>query len=70
MSNGSGDIIIKGGSVQVEFDDIVYQRDPAYLHRYSNDDRKITRIVITGDMNFDSGDHPDGLRCDITVLCR
>jgi hypothetical protein len=64
MSGGSGDIIIKGGSVELSFEESLYPKtsDPIV---YKNDDRKITRIVITGDISFDSGDHPEGLRCEV-----
>jgi len=64
MSGGSGDIIIKGGSVELSFAESLYPKtgDPIV---YKNDDRKITRILITGDIEFDSGEHPEGLRCEV-----
>ena len=66
MSGGSGDIIIKGGSVELSFAESIYPRtaDPLV---YRNADRKITRIEITGDISFDSGDHPEGLLCEVTA---
>jgi hypothetical protein len=66
MSGGSGDIIIKGGSVELNFAESIYSKtsDPLV---YKNDGRKITRIVITGEISFDSGEHPDGLRCEVTA---
>jgi len=69
MSNGS-DIIIKGGSVEVHFDDDVYEQDPQNPRRYQNEDKKIVRVVITGDISFDSGAKSDGLQCEIVVSCR
>ena len=68
MASGSGDIIIKGGSVDVIFADDLYPRnsqsDPS---SHKNANRKITSVVITGDITFDSGDHPEGLLCEVTV---
>jgi hypothetical protein len=64
MSESGGDIIIKGGSVELIFAESLYPKtgDPIV---YRNDGRKITRIVITGDITFDSGDHPEGLLCEV-----
>ncbi|HVQ37591.1 MAG TPA: hypothetical protein VMS31_08660 [Pyrinomonadaceae bacterium] len=64
MSGGSGDIIIKGGSVELRFDESLYPKtaDPIV---YRNADRKITRVVITGEITFDSGEHTEGLRCEV-----
>jgi len=65
-----GDIIIKGGSVDLEYDESVYQKDPGDPKSHKNANKKITRVVITGDISFDSGDHPGGLRCTITTTCK
>ena len=65
-----GEIIIKGGSVEVEYDGSVYTQDPANPRKHRNGSKKITRVVITGDITFDSGDHPGGLQCEITTTCR
>ncbi len=65
MAEG-GDIIIKGGSVELDFNDDYYPKDT--LRR--NEKQKITRIQITGDVKYDSNDHPEGLHCDITVTCK
>jgi hypothetical protein len=65
MGSGSGDIIIKGGSVEVQFDDGLYPKDPKDPSSHKNENRKITRIVISGDVSFDSGVHPEGLRCEV-----
>jgi hypothetical protein len=69
MANGA-DIIIKGSSVDIDYDEIVYPRDPSDHKKHKNQNKKITRVLITGDINFDSGDHPNGLRCDITAFCK
>ncbi len=72
MSNGS-DIVITGGSVEVQFNG-QYSPDPENGQRYRNADLKIRRVVITGDINYDSdndngGKFPNGLRCVIRVVC-
>jgi hypothetical protein len=69
MANGA-DIIIKGSSVDIDYDEAVYPRDSKEPKKHKNENKKITRVLITGDINFDSGDHPNGLRCDITTFCK
>jgi hypothetical protein len=70
MSDGGGDIIIKGGSVDLLYDESVYEKDPSDPKSHKNSTRKITRVVITGDITYDSGDHPEGLRCTITTTSK
>jgi hypothetical protein len=69
MSNGNGgDILIKSGSVSLDYDEKVY---PPPTHTSS--DMKIMRIVITdasGKISFDSGEHPTGLQATIAVICK
>lgn len=65
-----GEIIIKGGSVEVDFDGSVYTKDPNDPRRHKNAVKKITRVVITGDIQFDSQEHPGGLRCEIKAHCK
>lgn len=65
-----GEIIIKGGSVEVEFDGNTYQTDPVNPRKHKNANKKITRVVITGEIEFDSGDHPNGLTCEVRATCR
>lgn len=60
-----GDIIIKGGSVDLEYDESIYIKDPLDPRSHKNPTRKITRVVISGDISFDSGEFKDGLRCTI-----
>lgn len=68
-ANGT-EIIIKGGSVEVEFDPNTYPQDPSNGRKHRNSSKKITRVVITGDITFDSGDHPSGLTCVIKAICK
>jgi hypothetical protein len=65
-----GIIIIKGGSVDLDYDETVFEKNPADPRSHRNPNRKITRVVITGDISYDSGDHPEGLRCTITTTCK
>jgi hypothetical protein len=69
MANGS-DIIIKGGSVDLNYDESIYQKDSKDPRSHGNKNKKITRVLITGDINYDSEDHPDGVVCDIRISCR
>ena len=68
MPNGS-DIIIRAGSAEVEFDPTVFPSDPSNPKKHKNAGKKITRIVITGDVTFDSGNVPSGLKCEIVAHC-
>ena len=74
MANGTDTIIIRGGSAEVEFNtDTLVAEDlpaphPKSRKNHKNNNKKITRIVITGDVSFDSNPHDDGLRCEITCL--
>ena len=68
MADGA-DIIIKGGSVELVYDETVYPQNPTDRERHSNPNKKITRIVITGDLTYDSGEFPDGVICQINTIC-
>ena len=70
MSDGGGEIIIKGGSVNLQFDESVYKKDPNDPKKHENANRKITNIVIVdenGGERFNSGDNQGGLKWTITV---
>jgi hypothetical protein len=69
MANGE-DIIIRGGSVELEYDDSVYEKNPNDPRKHQNSGKKVTRIVITGDINFDSGNRPEGWKCEVRASCR
>ena len=68
-SDGSGEIIIKGGSCEIHFDDGVLARDPTETKRrkHKHDTLKIKRIVITGNQSFDSNDIPGGFKGEIRI---
>jgi hypothetical protein len=71
MSNpgDGGDIIIKGGSVELDYDETIYQRDPLDPRLHKNATRKLTRVVIDGDISYDSGENKEGFTCTITTTC-
>ena len=71
MSNpgDGGDIIIKGGSVDLDYDQLIYPQDPVQQRSHKNLAKKITRVQITGDITFDSNEVKEGLTCTITVTC-
>lgn len=60
MAEGNGgDIIIKGGSVDLDYDDAVYPIDPGNPKKHKNRDREITRVLVldgTGAKKYDSND--------------
>ena len=64
-----GVIIIKGGSVDLDYDETIYEKDVLNPRSHKNSTRKITRVVISGDISYDSGDFKDGLTCTITTTC-
>ena len=70
MSDGGGEIIIKGGSVNIQFAESLYKKDPSDPKKHENANRRITGIVIVdenGAEQFNSGDKPNGLKWTITV---
>lgn len=68
-SDSSGEIIIKGGSCEIQFADGVFDLDRSdrkrQKHRHHN--LKIHRIVITGNQSFDSGDIDGGFKGEIRI---
>jgi hypothetical protein len=69
MANGA-DIIIKGGSVELEYDEGVYPKEPGEPKKHKNHTKKVTRVVITGDIAFDSGEQLNGIKCEIKASCK
>ena len=70
-SDGSGEIIIKGGSCEINFDEGVFKQDSSETKRrkHKHDTWKIKRIVITGNQSFDSYDIPGGFKGEIKIIC-
>jgi hypothetical protein len=74
MADG-GDIIIRGGSVDLEYDDAVYPKEPGNPKKHRANDKKIRQITVTDNANpvpllYDSGDHPEGLNYKVSVLTK
>ena len=71
MADG-GDIIIKGGSVDLDYDDAVYPPELGHPGNHKNKTKKIRRILVTNSSGtmYDSGDHPEGLAFTVSVLTK
>ena len=72
-SNGSGDIIIKGGSCEIYFDHDGFQRDETDQRKRKHASLNIKQIVISGDSefaNYDTGEHPSKFTGTIKIICR
>ena len=68
MANG-GDIIIKGGSVDINFDDAVYP--PGNSGSHANQGMRMQRILVTDEQNqtkYDSGQSGAVARWTVTVM--
>jgi hypothetical protein len=67
----SSDIIIKGGSVELEFDDSVFEKEPGDPKIRKARDLKITQVVVTGGgMEWSSDVFPQGSACTIRIVCK
>lgn len=69
MAEGE-DIIIKGGSVELNFDDSLYGKNPNDPNKHENANRKISKIVIVdenGTEKYNSGDSSNGLKWTVTI---
>ena len=59
MGEGSGEIIIKGGSVELNFDVLTYQKVLTDPSTYRSANRQITRVLVEdqeGKVKFDGID--------------
>lgn len=73
MSDGSGEIVIRGGSCEIYFDHDVFQQDGTDYKRHKNNTLNIKQITISGDSQFadhDTGEHPDKFRGTIRIICK
>lgn len=69
MANG-GDIIIKGGSVDIRYDDSLYRKEGEWGH--VNENKRMTRITVAdedGKLLYDSGENTAGLKYEIKAHC-
>lgn len=67
-----GDIIIKGGSVDLEFDDNVYLQDPTDPKKHKAQNKKIVRIQILDERGVEQFNREDqsGLKWEVRVIGR
>jgi hypothetical protein len=73
MANG-GDIIIKGGSVDIDYDDNVYKKESTKPRNHLAKDQAITRVTVEdvgGGSKYDSDTESgaDPSRWKVTVYC-
>lgn len=71
MSDGSGEIIIKGGSCEIYFDHDVFQRDENDPRKRKHETLKIKQIIISGDSQFpdhDTGEHPNKFEGTVRII--
>jgi hypothetical protein len=68
MSEGSGEIIIKGGSCELHFNATAFEKDPNDPSRrvHKHDSHKIRSITISGDDRF-AGEYPHGFKGEIRI---
>jgi hypothetical protein len=67
-----GDIIIRGGSVDLEYDDSVYPKDAGDPKKHRNENRKIINILIedeNGRVKYDSGGE-NPMKWKVSVFAR
>lgn len=71
MPNG-GDIIITGGSVDLDYADSVYPKVPGDDRKHKNANRKITRILVEDEKGGEKFNFEDqgGLRWKVTVYTK
>jgi hypothetical protein len=63
-------IIIKGGSVEIEFDPDVYKPDSNNKKKHSNPNKKITGVEIRDEKGNVVPSVPANGKCTITILCQ
>lgn len=71
MANGS-DIIIKGGSVDIDYDESLYPKE-GNSRSHKNHDKRIVRITVVdeaGQTQYDSGEKEGTLKWEIKAHCR
>ena len=76
MADG-GDIIIKGGSVDLDYDEDVYKKVAGKPKKHAAGNKRIRQITVTrndakpGDPPlYDSNDHPEGLDFTVSVFTK
>ena len=74
MSDTGSDIIIKGGSVELSYDEAIYEKglvgDPKVR---KNQTKKIIQVIVSDaddEILYDSGEHSEGLKFTIKARCK
>ncbi|HKB65721.1 MAG TPA: hypothetical protein VKC61_07665 [Pyrinomonadaceae bacterium] len=73
MSDGSGEIIIKGGSCEIYFDHDIFEAVENDPKRHKHATLSIKQITISGDSEFkdhDTGEHSDKFTGTVKIICR
>jgi hypothetical protein len=67
-----GDIIVTGGSVELEFDKSVYPADPSSPKKHKNANKKILKIQVLDEHGVEQYSHEDqsGLKWKIIITAR
>jgi len=72
MANG-GDIIIKGGSVDIDYDDAVYPPETGKPRKHKSNNQTIVRVTVADEGNnlkYDTDtESEDPTRWTISVYC-
>lgn len=71
MAEDGTEIIIKSGSVEIDFDQVLYKQKNGSPRIRENRDRKITQILVvdenSGEQMYDSGDLQSNRKCKVTI---
>ena len=73
MSDGSGEIIIKGGSCEIYFSNEDFPQSGTDPKKHKTEILDIKQIIISGDAqipNFDTGELPVKFQGTIKVICK
>ena len=72
MSDGGADIIIKGGSVELDYDETQFPKNPGDPKKHENPSRRITKIVVVDDRGVErlNEESNGGLKWTVTVTTK
>lgn len=72
MADEGSDIIIKGGSCEINFDHDLFPLVAGQSTRRKHSSLKIKQVIISGDTQFpdhDTGEHEDQFTGTIRIVC-
>ena len=73
MADTDNDIVVKGGSVELIYDETRYPKKTGDLKVRHNKEVKINRIIVKDEADavvYDTQAHPEGLLFTVEVQCR